>query len=115
MAFKPGQSGNPSGAKVKSQAVRELVLFARDKCKKAIETANALLEDEDSDGKLKMQAATFLRDTGMGKPSNAEFDLAQVPDEELYAEVRRRAELARKREAAAHSVSSGVGAASLDG
>jgi len=106
MTFRPGVSGNPTGTKGK--AVRELVLYARDKCKKAIDAAIEVLDASD-DPKVRLQAATFLRDTGMGKPSQAEFDLAQVSDEELYAEVKRRAEAARVREASATPVVESVG------
>jgi len=62
----------------------------------AIVTASSLLNAEDD--KVKLAAATFIRDTGIGRPSQVEFDLAQVSDERLAEEVRRRAEIrARER------------------
>lgn len=93
MPFKKGQSGNPGG---RHKDVLGLVRLARSHCDKAIAKATSLLDD--GDGKVVMAAAVFLRDTGMGRPSQVEFDLAQVPDGELLAEVRRRAEVARARD-----------------
>jgi len=84
----------------------ELVRTARESCGAAIATAVELLKSEDD--KVRLAAATFVRDTGMGKPNQVEFDLAQVSDEELEAEVRRRAELRTV------EVSRGMEAGSLD-
>ena len=103
MPFQKGKSGNPSG---RPKKVLELVELARESCPDAIEKAKKLLKD--SDGKVAMAAAVFLRDTGMGRPSQVEFDLAQVPDERLLEEVRRRADAAKQRAAA--SVPGAVGA-----
>lgn len=95
MPWAKGQSGNPKGRK-RSAEVLELVQLARAKCPDAISKAIQLVDSEDE--KVAMQAVVFLRDTGMGRPSQVEFDLAMVPDHELLAEVRRRRELAAERE-----------------
>lgn len=95
MAWKKGQSGNPAGRKT-SPKVLEMVEMAREECPRAIEKAAALLSDPD--GRVAMSAAVFLRDTGIGRPSQVEFDLAQIPDEKLIEEIHRREELARQRE-----------------
>ena len=93
MTFKKGQSGNPGG---KPKQVLELVLEARKHVGSAIATASSLLNAEDD--KVKLAAATFIRDTGIGRPSQVDFDLAQISDEKLAEEVRRRAEIrARER------------------
>ena len=109
MPFVKGRSGNPSG---KTHQVLALVRKARENCGEAIDLAVSLLgtkETPNPDQKTALAAATFLRDTGMGKPSQAEFDLAQVSDDELAAEVTRRAGLRR-----ADEERSGVAAAALD-
>lgn len=108
MPFPKGKSGNPGG---RPKQVLELVRTARKSCAKAIRTAKTLLNHED--GKVQLAAATFLRDTGMGKPKGVEFDLAMVSDEELMAEVRRRADLARR--SAANGDGGGMGEPPLDG
>lgn len=93
MPFEKGKSGNPGG---RAKKVLELVEMARKHCDKAIEKASELLdaktESGEADGKVVMAAAAFLRDTGMGRPAQVEFDLAQVTDEALRAEILRRAE-----------------------
>lgn len=107
MPWVKGQSGNKRG---RPKQVLELVEYARERCEEAITTAVTLLRSEDE--KVQLQAATFIRDTGMGRPSQAEFDLAQVSDEKLSAEVRRRAEIrAQKRieEERAAAAPSGLG------
>lgn len=93
MAWKKGECGNPGG---RPKQVLELVRLARRHCAKAIKKARALLDD--GDPRVVMAAAVFLRDTGMGKPSQVEFNMAQVPDDELLSEVRRRGELSKQRE-----------------
>lgn len=108
MPWDKGESGNPGGRRKRSPGTIELVRQARQHVGKAIDTALALL-DEKEDGKTRMAAATFLRDTGIGKPSQVEFDLAQVSDDELAAEVTRRAGLRR-----ADEERSGVAAAPQD-
>lgn len=95
MAWKKGESGNPNGRKT-SPKVLEMVELAREECPRAIERASRLLDDVD--GRIAMSAAVFLRDTGIGRPSQVEFDLAQVPDEKLIEEIERRREIARQRE-----------------
>jgi hypothetical protein len=106
VTWAPGQSGNPKGRQ-RSPGVLEMVRKAREHVPAAIDTAVKLLGNDD--GKTALAAATFLRDTGMGKPSQVEFDLAQVSDDELAAEVTRRAGLRR-----ADEERSGVAAAALD-
>lgn len=68
MPFQPGQSGNPGG---RPKAVRELQAMAAKHIPKAIRKAKELVGSED--GRVAIAAATFLRDTGIGRP-------AQVPD-----------------------------------
>lgn len=82
-AWKGNKEGRP-------KSVLTLVVKARDLCPEAIDKAAELLRSDDE--KVAMQAAVFLRDTGMGRPSQVEFDIAQVTDDDLAAEVRRRAD-----------------------
>lgn len=99
MPFVKGKSGNPGG---RSKKVLELVEMARTHCPTAIAKAAELLESKTTcrecgaeataDGKVVIAAAVFLRDTGMGRPAQVEFDLAQVSDADLRAEILRRAE-----------------------
>ena len=92
MTFRKGTSGNPGG---KSGRVLELVHLARESCEAAIKTAVEILKTEGEDPKTKLAAAVFLRDTGMGRPAQQEFDVAQLSDEALIAEVRRRTDAKR--------------------
>ena len=94
MAWKKGQSGNPSG---RPGRVLELMEMARKHCPKAIKRAVEILDSRDE--KAAMAAATFLADRGMGKPAQVALDLTMVSDEALIAEVRRRAEAAKPVEA----------------
>ncbi len=84
MPFVKGQSGTPGG---RPKRVLELIESARKHVPKAIKRAKELLRDPD--GKVAMTAATFLRDTGMGKPA-ALVSAAQLTDEELVAELKLR-------------------------
>lgn len=93
MATPKGVSGNPRGRPKRSPAVLAMVYLAREHVPEAIEVAQRILSSTTEDSKTRLAAATFLRDTGIGKPSNVEFDLAQVSDEALAAEVARRAQL----------------------
>lgn len=83
--FKPGQSGNPGG---RPKKVQELARLAQKHCDTAILYARVLLQD--NDGRVAIAAATFLRDTAMGKPTSAGKRLHEVSDEELHAEIERR-------------------------
>lgn len=89
-SFKPGAAwkGNKAG---RPKSVLTLVVKARELCPEAIDKACELLRSDDE--KVALAAAVFLRDTGMGRPSQVEFDIAQVTDDDLAAEIRRRAEL----------------------
>lgn len=89
--FKKGQVANPTGKNNRSAEVLELVLMARSNCAKAIDKAVEIMNN--GEDKVALEAAKFLRDTGIGRPSQVEFDLAQVSDERLIEEVRRRAKL----------------------
>ena len=91
--FKPGQSGNPGGRPKKN---RELAELAQAYMPTAIRYA-ALLGLRDSDGRVAMAAATFLRDTAMGRPAPTNLDLTEASDETLLAEVRRRAAVQEKK------------------
>lgn len=85
--FKPGQSGNPGG---RPKKVQELAALAQENMPMAIlYAAHVGLRDED--GRVAIAAATFLRDTAMGRPIGTHVDLTKVSDEALQAEVRRRA------------------------
>ena len=98
MPWVKGQSGNPGGrVGGRPRRVLELVELARESCDLAIKRAVELLSSQDE--RVAIAAATFLRDTGMGRPSQAEFDVAALADEALIAEVRRRADAARERDA----------------
>jgi hypothetical protein len=94
MPFPKGKSGNPGG---RPKSVIALAETARESCPRAIMRATELLEHED--GRVVIAAATFLADRGMGKPPPTVFDLAEVPDEQLRAEVERRERIWNERRA----------------
>jgi hypothetical protein len=69
MPFKPGQSGNPAGRRVKSEAVREVEALAREYAPEAV---NKLAEWMRSDNaKASVAASNALLDRGLGKPTQA--------------------------------------------
>jgi hypothetical protein len=66
-AWKPGQSGNPSGKAKETDAQIEAKNLARDNCKLAIETLLDILQT--GNAKERALAAQIILDRGMGKPS----------------------------------------------
>jgi len=64
-SFKKGMSGNPKG---RPRKVIELLELARASVPKALEYAQGLLDDDDADPKLRLDAAKFLTSYGVGGP-----------------------------------------------
>ncbi len=89
MPFKKGQSGNAAG---KSHAVIRVVELARSKSCEAIEKIYGIMMASE-DEKTILTAAEIILDRGIGRPSSTEIDIAQIPDDRLLEEVRRREEL----------------------
>lgn len=63
--FKKGQSGNPGG---RPKAVRELLERARKSVPAAFDLAERLLEDEEAEPRVRLDAAKFLTSYGIGAP-----------------------------------------------
>lgn len=65
-AFKPGQSGNPSG---RPKIPGDVVELARTHTREAISTLAAIMSNAEAPPASKIAAAAVLLDRGWGKPS----------------------------------------------
>lgn len=92
-AWKPGQSGNPSGRPRVVGHVRDL---ARKQTAKAIRTLTAIMDDSSARDTARVTAATALLDRAWGRPAQAialggpeggpvRLDLTKLTDTELAA------------------------------
>jgi Family of unknown function (DUF5681) len=101
-AWKPGQSGNPSGlpkdpAKIEAKKViADVKAMAREAAPKAIETLTAIMEDKDKSAPARVAAAVAILDRGYGRPQqNVEVGppgaFERLNDAELDAYIAREA------------------------
>lgn len=81
-SFKPGQSGNPKG---RPKKVLDLLEQARGSVPKALEYANKLLDDEEADAKLRLDAAKFLTSYGIGAPPKSTVTIDEDDDVQTSA------------------------------
>lgn len=86
MAWKKGQSGNPSG---RPKSLREVTELARENSARAIERLVELMDDED--GRVALAAANSILDRGYGKPKQSieieEKSPGEMSDQEIRAAV----------------------------
>lgn len=84
----PFEKGNPGRPSDRSKSAHRITVIARKHARKAIRIAAEALDNVDPYVRLK--AAAFLLDRGIGKPAQC-VTASQLTDEELVEELRLRA------------------------
>jgi hypothetical protein len=83
----PFEKGNPGRPSDRSKSAHRITVIARKHARKAIKVAAAALDD--SDTYVRLKAAAFLLDRGIGKPAQC-VTASQLTDEELVEELMKR-------------------------
>jgi hypothetical protein len=89
-AFKPGQSGNPSGRPKLPEDVKHVRELAREYTQEAVDALVTVLRGESSSAGAKVSAAQALLDRGWGKAEanvnmTVKRDAKEMTDDELAA------------------------------